>query len=92
MSDLHKCVGDFLCRCLGFLVFGAISCFETVTQHIEDGSHFAICDLLLLIFIVLLLKNLALPPSRPGTSVCCSQTQYFVCLMYSVLGCDLCSF
>ena len=33
--DLYKCVGNFVCRCLGCLVFCVISRFETITQHIS---------------------------------------------------------
>ena len=51
------------------------------------GNH------LLLIFIVLLLELWILPLlSPPGTSVRCAHSQYSVCLMYSLLGCDMCSF
>ena len=55
--DVYKCVGDFVCRCLGFKVVCVISCFETVTQHIS-GQPFCNMSMEALEMMVKHAKNL----------------------------------
>ena len=76
--DLYKCLGDFVCRCLGFYVLFVISCFETATQHIS-GQPF--CNMSMDALDVMVNQAINLVFCRPAQSgeVVHSSFEQFVC-------------